>query len=177
MRTHSYTSNSLAVKGPARRTKIGAALLGLALLIPGFSQAAPCAVPVDQTSLQVRMLQTELMVAALTCNQRVDYNAFVTRFQPQLSAQGKQLQSFFKQKYGSSSAKSLNGFITRIANESSRRGMQKRGEFCRSAAGIYAASKKIDPKHLPNYAETLQFTSWHGISSCPTKVAVTSVTK
>ncbi|MFZ5836541.1 MAG: hypothetical protein ACOY2B_14330 [Pseudomonadota bacterium] len=150
--------------------------LSLALIAATPSSAAPCAAAVDRTSLNVRMLQTELMVAALTCNQRPEYNAFVTRFKPELSKQGKHLQSFFKQQHGSGSAKALNGFVTRIANESSRRGMQKRGEFCRNAASIYQASKAMEPAGLPHYAATLQLASLHGIPACPTKVAVSVVT-
>ena len=159
------------------RGRIFAAIItSIALVIPGLAQAAPCAKQADQTALQVRMLQTELMVAALTCNQRTDYNSFVTRFKPQLSAQGKHLQVFFKTQYGAASSKALNGFITRIANESSRRGMQKRGEFCRNAASIYQASKAMEPAGLPHYAATLQLASLHGIPACPTKVAASVVT-
>ncbi len=153
------------------RGKLAAAAVSLALLVPNIANAAPCAAPVDLPPIQVRMLQTELMVAALTCNQRTDYNSFVNRFQPQLSAQGKYLQSFFRQKYGSGSAKALNGFVTRIANESSRRGMVERGQFCRNAESIHGAAKKIDQAGLPAFAQTLQFASLHGISPCTTKVA------
>ncbi len=153
------------------RAKLAAAVIGLALVLPASANAAPCVAPEDLAPLQVRMLQTELMVAALTCNQRTDYNAFVTRFQPELSSHGKSLQSFFKQKYGSGSAKALNGFVTRIANESSRRGMLKRGLFCHNTAGIHANSKKIAPTGLPTFARTQQFATLHGITPCPVKVA------
>lgn len=154
------------------RGRIFAAIItSIALVIPGLAQAAPCAKQADQTALQVRMLQTELMVAALTCNQRTDYNSFVTRFKPQLSAQGKHLQVFFKTQYGAASSKALNGFITKIANESSRRGMMKRGAFCRNATRIHADSVKIKPASLTVLAETQPFAGLHGISACPTKVA------
>lgn len=156
------------------RSKVGAVLISLSFFAPTFANAAPCAAPADEASLRVRMMQTELMVAALTCNQRTDYNSFVTRFQPQLTMQGKHLQSFFKQKYGSGSSRALNGFVTRIANESSRRGMQKRGEFCRAAAAIHASTQKITPADLPAYAGSLQFSGWHGVSICPTKVAASN---
>jgi len=148
-----------------------AAVVGLALTLPTLANAAPCVAPNELAPLQVRMLQTELMVAALTCNQRTDYNSFITHFQPQLSSQGKSLQSFFKQKYGAGSAKALNGFVTRIANESSRRGMLKRGQFCHNAADIHTNSKKIAPTDLPAFAQTQQFTSLHGLTPCPTKIA------
>lgn len=159
------------------RTKLGAALVCVSLIAGTGAQAAPCATSVDTASLQVRMLQTELMVAALTCNQRTDYNAFVTRFQPELALQGKHLQAFFKQKHGSGAAKALNGFITRIANESSRRGMLKRGEFCRNAASIHAASKTMQPASLVSYAGTQPFANLHGVGACPTRVAAAGTGK
>ncbi len=159
------------------RTKLGAAIICLSLAVSAGAQASACAASVDRASLQVRMLQTELMVAALTCNQRTDYNAFVSRFQPELTLQGKHLQSFFKRQHGSGSARALNGFITRIANESSRRGMQKRGAFCHNAASIHTASKTIQPASLASYAGTQPFANLHGISACPTKVAASEISK
>lgn len=154
-----------------RRGKLAAAVIGFSLTFSSFANAAPCVATSELAPLQVRMLQTELMVAALTCNQRTDYNSFITRFQPQLSTQGKSLQSFFKQKYGSNSAKALNGFVTRIANESSRRGMLKRGQFCRDTATIHTNSKEVTPGGLPDFAKSQRFTSLHGITPCPVKVA------
>ena len=165
-----------AVGNFAGRIRLGGLALCLSLIAANPSIAAPCAIAADQASLNVRMLQTELMVAALTCNQRTDYNVFVTRFKPELSKQGQHLQSFFRQRHGSGSAKALNGFVTRIANESSRRGMQKRGEFCRNAASIHQASKAMDPVALPQYAATLKFAGLHGIPACPTKVAASDGT-
>ncbi|MSP42789.1 MAG: hypothetical protein EXR08_05405 [Alphaproteobacteria bacterium] len=145
--------------------------IALGLTFSSAAQAAACAAASEESTLQVRVLQTQLVVAALTCNQRADYNAFVTRFQPQLSAQGKLLKAFFERKYGGGSAKAMNGFVTRIANESSRRGMMKRGLFCHEAAVIHGASKSIGPAGLPAFAQSLRFTSLHGIIPCPTKVA------
>lgn len=165
-------SRNLAFTGQSSlRAKLAVTVIGLGLAFPAFANAAPCVANDELAPLQVRILQTELMVAALTCNQRTDYNSFVTRFQPQLSSHGKSLQSFFKQKYGSGSARALNGFVTRIANESSRRGMLKRGQFCHDTAAIHTNSKEIAPSGLPAFAKNQRFASLHGITPCPVKVA------
>lgn len=153
------------------RNGVAAVALSLALTLPNLAAAAVCAVPADENALQVRMLQNELMVAALTCNQRAAYNGFITRFKPELGAEGNQLQTFFKQKYGSGSNRELNGFITRIANESSRRGMQQRGAFCRQAESILSGSVNLQPAGLASYAKQFSFASNHGFAPCPTKVA------
>ena len=146
-------------------------LVCAALAAPTSALAAPCATSADQTALQVRMLQTELMVGALTCNQRTDYNQFVTRFQPQLTKQGKQLQAFFKNSHGARGTTELNDFVTRIANESARRGMVKRGAFCRGTDRIHANARSLAAAELPQFAGLQDFSGQHGILPCQTKVA------
>jgi hypothetical protein len=153
------------------RNGVAAAALSLALTVPNMAAAAVCVVPAQENALQVRMLQNELMVAALTCNQKAAYNGFVMRFKPQLSTEGKHLQSFFSQQYGSRSTKELNGFITRIANESSRRGMVQRGAFCRQAENIHSGSVNLNPAGLASYAKQFSFAGNHGFALCPTTVA------
>jgi len=140
----------------------------LSLAIPGTALAAPCAALPDQAALQVRMLQTELMVGALTCNQRAGYNAFVARHQPQLAKHGKQLQGFFTRAY---SKRELNNFITRIANQSAHRGMVQRGDFCRNTGRLHTAALSIEPAQLPVLASSQPFSDLHGITPCSTQVA------
>lgn len=166
-----FACGAAGVTRSAFRNGIAAGALSLALIVPNLAAAAVCAVPADENALQVRMLQNELMVAALTCNQRAAYNGFIMRFKPQLGAEGKHLQTFFKQKYGSGSTRALNGFITRIANESSHRGMKQRGAFCRQAESIHSGSVSLKPAGLAAYAKQFSFAGNHGFASCPTKVA------
>lgn len=155
----------------ARNSKAAAMAVCMSLAVSGAAQAAACATSADRTALQMRMLQTELMVAALTCNQRTEYNAFVTRFQPQLGAQGKHLQAYFKQQHGARATRVLNDFITRIANESARRGMVKRGAFCRNAERIYAGARGLKPAELPVLAGQQDFADRHGQKVCVTQIA------
>lgn len=140
--------------------------LGLALSVPNGAAAAPCAALPDRGALQVRMLQTELMVAALSCNQRDNYNAFVKRFQPELVSQGQRLQRFFKREYGAGATRSLNSFITRIANEASRRSMAQGGGYCQTAAALYQDAKATVPGGLGGFAQRQVFAGLHGFSPC-----------
>lgn len=173
-----YKEGGVAMRKPSRfRMLRQTGLICLALAVPGTAFAAPCAARADQTALQVRMLQTELMVGALTCNQRTDYNAFVNRFQPQLASQGKHLQAFFKQGHGAKATRELNDFVTRIANESARRGMVKRGAFCRGTDRIHADAKTLAAAELPRFASQQEFSQMHGITPCLTKVAQKTATK
>src|SRR3546814_2674691 len=56
--------------------------------LPAAADAASCAKAAKPSagdlSLAVRKLQTRLMVAALTCGARDEYNSFVSRYQPEL---------------------------------------------------------------------------------------------
>ena len=89
-------------------------------------QAAPCAgtgaarPSQADISIEVRRLQTNLMVAALTCNARADYNAFV---------------------FGKAGDSKLNAFITRLANEASTRSNADRDGFCADAASTFQQAK------------------------------------
>src|SRR5690349_5451346 len=57
--------------------------------------AVPCANRTELEAIQIRHLQSRLMVAALSCNQQKAYNDFVTAFQPELTAHGTQLVAYF----------------------------------------------------------------------------------
>lgn len=84
----------------------------------------------ERASLELRLLQTELMVAALGCSSADRYNAFVTRYQPQLVDGGKTMQNLFKRVHGGQAFNRINSFVTQVANEVSLRMVQNTNQFC-----------------------------------------------
>src|SRR5882724_5487439 len=97
---------------PACRRLLATALTALvAFSTPAF--AASCVRTDEATAFSLRHLQSRLMVAALSCNQRDAYNTFVTRFQSELSDGGRNLISYFDRNGGKTA---LNSYITEIAN-------------------------------------------------------------
>ncbi len=91
-------------------------------------------------AIAFRHLQTELMVAALSCGReeyRSKYNTFVRRYRPALRRNGRTLRAIFKRNFGSSGKRRLDAYVTRLANEASVRSMQ-RSEFCA------VAGRKLD---------------------------------
>lgn len=124
----------------ARRT-IGRHVLGLGAAVTvlaglaGSAGAVVCADQRERESLTVRNLQTRLMVAALTCGARDDYNAFVLRFRPALADHGGTMKSYFNRAFGKRSPSALNAYITEIANEASALSIADRPAYC-------AASRK-----------------------------------
>ncbi len=105
-------SRASTVVAPACRRLIATALIALVALSTPV-HAATCVKSDQATAFSLRHLQSRLMVAALSCNQRDAYNAFVTRFQPELSDGGRALIAYFDRRGG---AKALNAYITELAN-------------------------------------------------------------
>ena len=93
----------------------------------------------ERASLELRLLQTELMVAALSCSAADRYNSFVTRFQPQLSDGGKTMQNLFKRVHGGQAFTRINSFVTQVANEASLRMVRDANQFCDETAAMFEA--------------------------------------
>ena len=122
-----------------------AALIGT-LVTPGTAaQAAPCTGAGKPTeadiSIEVRRLQTNLMVAALSCGARDDYNEFVVAHRSTLQKYGKTIRAEFRRRYGKSGASKLNQFVTRLANEASARSNADRENFCAEATASFQEAR------------------------------------
>jgi hypothetical protein len=97
--------------------------------------------PKEREAVSFRLLQTELMVAALSCGRedyRSQYNTFVLRFRPALRTNGRALRAIFKRTYGRRGKRRLDAYVTRLANEASVRSMQN-DAFCESAGRKFNA--------------------------------------
>ena len=141
------------------------ALVGNAVL-PATASAASCATQMEKIALNTRVLQTDLMVAALTCSQRSQYNNFVTKFKPVLIKNGKTLQAYFHRVYGGKSANELNVFITQIANDASTMSTRSLAtEFCASSAALFEKTAKMKEKELDDLTADERFNR-HGINTC-----------
>lgn len=142
------------------RRKVLSATLGLAIVITSTAPvAASCGSREESAAFHVRALQTELMVAALSCrgvgyDQR--YAQFVQKFGPTLGTHSKALQAYFKKRYGGQGTKQLDRYVTSIANDASHRSMVE-GAFCQSAAGLFDSTMKVERKDLGTYAASLPF--------------------
>ena len=115
-----------------------ATVLALSLLCDGSGVAAEaCARTREQTAVYTAELRAQLMVAALSCGSAGRYNAFVTRYQRELSAQGRALRLWFHRQHGNAGDDYLNKFVTRLANEHSQRSANARAPFCAQAAVLF----------------------------------------
>jgi len=127
-----------------------------------------CADQRARQALEVRVLQSELMVAALTCGERPSYNAFVTSFKPFLKSQGAQLRTFFVQQYGPSVGPTrLNRLLTRLANTASQNSVSVSTQtFCAQAKQLFAQALVAIPHGLSQLARLSPTANAHGVKSC-----------
>lgn len=111
-------------------------LLFTMLLLSSVSlQAMPCAKSHEMEAVRVRALQTELMFAALSCNGSSSYyNRFIKNYRQELQTQAKTLRAYFKRAFAADAENQMNRFITRLANESSTRSLNRGLEhYCEAA--------------------------------------------
>jgi hypothetical protein len=147
-----------------RSAAIGAGLLAMAA---NSAQAAQsCAKASDAAALRARMLQTELMVAALSCDQKDDYNSFVMHYRPQLKKSGTELKRYFDRSYGRHSSQELNSFITRLANEASKRSLSDIGKFCNDAKAAFATLKTMPSVQFTTFVAERSTADAHGMDVC-----------
>ncbi len=112
-------------------------LLAAGLFSAEVAAAAPCASPIDQGAFDTAALKSELMVVALTCDQRNQYNAFVQRFRPDLTREERALDSWFSRAYGRHSRQAHDDYITSLANSESEQGLQRGTLFCTEHAKLF----------------------------------------
>ena len=152
------------------RPKTVVALATAVSLIAGQASAM-CVNNSERQAMSMRVLQTELMVAALTCGQQGEYNTFVRKFEGELVDRGKALRAAFQRMYGGQGQPRLDGFITRLANEASQRSIASRADFCPRAAELYNVVLNTPPAGLAAVADGQPFSDAHGASECTTEVA------
>lgn len=104
------------------------------------------------TSYFVRQLQTDLMVASLSCNAKDQYNAFVTRFNEVLVANGKTLKETFKKRYGGTATSELNDYVTMLANLSSIDSLTAGAKYCVEQKQAFARVLAVSPGGLEGFA-------------------------
>ena len=157
--------------GRRRRASGMAALIlgaGLAIAAGGApAWAGPaCATPQDETTLNARVLQTELMVAALACGEQQRYNAFVNAFKSELSQQGQLLRAYFKRVHGASGENRMNAFVTKLANDAAQRTANGPDAYCGAAARLFSELLASPPRDFARVAAKPEISSRHGYLLC-----------
>jgi hypothetical protein len=135
---------------------------------PGPSWAGEwCARPDEESALFARALQTELMVGALACDRRSEYNAFVVRFRDELAARGRLLRTFFHRAHGRDFEVRLNAFVTQLANEASARSAEEGEGYCAGMTRLFSLALGAREGGLDGLVTERRRFLDHGIAACP----------
>lgn len=107
--------------------------------------ALPCADADEVEAHRVRALQTELMVAALSCGWQSDYNNFVRSFSPELKQNAAAFRAYYTRTHGAGGEAEMNRYVTKLANyyskKSARGGVQ---DFCEQAEDLRRSVRRAD---------------------------------
>jgi hypothetical protein len=126
--------------------------------LPVADAAARCLNAKERTAVRVRTLQTDLMVAALSCRAvpgrdfTGHYNAFVQRHGDRLISHSRVLQDYFSARYGANSRKQLDAFITAMANDASRRSMNS-PTFCDESVSLFQEVMRLEKRELETWSD------------------------
>jgi hypothetical protein len=126
-----------------RSVAVWAVALGVAVSPVAQARAADCYTPAETAAVHVRMLQSELMVAALACRDSnpelgmiSGYNDFVRRLSGPLVRNSKLLQAHFKKAYGAAGEHRFEAFETALANAASKSSMAS-STYCENASTLF----------------------------------------
>ncbi|MBP5859057.1 hypothetical protein KAJ83_18700 [Marivibrio halodurans] len=137
------------LRGTSRRWRAGIAALAMIGIGAGAAQAN-CLQGIESGTYakSVRTLQSDMMVAALSCNARALYNNFAVSYRPDLMKHGKALKSYFQAVHGGASTRELNAYVTELANDASIRHARTGSAFCEAAEGVFADLIGTENQHV-----------------------------
>jgi hypothetical protein len=116
---------------------------------------AACVSPRTQQALEVVGLKSTLMVSALACGDRAQYNQFMTRFQPHVFSQLHVLDGYFKQLHGKRGQTHEDDYMTSLANVQSTAGIHEGTDFCNDAQAVFGKVLALQTAdQLDHYVKT-----------------------
>jgi hypothetical protein len=117
------------------------ASIGLFALMaqPSFA-AGQCLREAEKVAFGVRVLQSELMIAALQCGQQAQYNRFMQLHQPEVSTAYDQIGAHFTRLFGTEGEEQRDSYITDLANAQAQDQIQQGPNFCTRISSTVNAS-------------------------------------
>lgn len=160
------------------RFKRAALLIAVAALAVGPAVAAKkkappaprCVKDKVLSAFQMRMLQTELVVGALSCKMTPRYNEFVTSYQKDLMTAHRALMAYFGRE------SRLEDYKSKTANEASQRSLANITEFCLYSSALYDKLLGPEKPKLVEFAAIEPAANRHGQEVCGTPSLVTAST-
>jgi hypothetical protein len=144
------------------------AVLVVSPAVAAKKKADPCIKDKVLASFQMRMLQTELVVGALSCKLTPRYNEFVTSYRDELMGAHRVLMRHFGREMR------LEDYKSKTANEASQRSLANITEFCLYTSALY--DKLLGPERpkLASFVGGEPVASRHGQNACGAPSLVTA---
>lgn len=153
-------------KSPLARSFLAG--VAAAMLLPSIASAAGCVQPAEKIAFDIRALQSQLMVAALSCGQQDDYNAFVRKYQNEVATAFRNVAGHFRRTAGSQHQRELDQYITQLANGQSQMSIARGSFFCREQAPLFqAAMTATSPAELAQVSVSRQVHQVLTTPECP----------
>ena len=112
-----------------------------------------CLSPDERAAFEVQALRSELVVLATGCSDDAQYNAFVRRYQPELQANERAIDAWFKRHYGRKAQFEHDKFVTEMVNDRSDIGSRLGSEFCPRNGMVFQEAMALhNAGELPAFA-------------------------
>jgi len=149
-------------------------LLAVGLLASNVA-AAQCVRSGDYPAFDITGLQNKLMVTALTCQAPEKYDAFVTRYRPELVTQNKALSSYFSRAHGRRARQHQDDYMTQLSNSQSSTGLGQGSLYCQYNLGVFDEVMALRSNaELPDFAAGKSVMQPISVSECgPTAAPAT----
>ena len=109
-----------------------------------------------QQAFNVIGLKSALMVGALTCDQRRQYDVFMTTFQPHILAEQHVMDGYFRRVGGRAGQNREDDFVTLLANNQSVNAQAQGSVFCLNTSAEFNAVLALrTPQELDNFASNM----------------------
>jgi len=121
----------------ARGAGLAGAIIALQMVSTAPAAAQEAATPAEAAAMRVRVVQTEMMVAALTCDLHAQYNTVIEVHGSELKSHAAVLKSMFRRLHGGAAQPRLDSYVTELANDASMRSIRARRSFCEAAGEMF----------------------------------------
>jgi hypothetical protein len=112
-----------------------------------------CLPPAEKEAIEIQALRSEMMVLATGCQDDSQYNSFMERYKPVLQANERDIDAWFKRKYGRRAQTEHDRFVTELANAQSSVGTRMGSDFCPHNSEIFQEVMSLDSSsELPAFA-------------------------
>jgi hypothetical protein len=129
-------------------------------------KAKVCANDKDMAALNTRVIQTELMVAALSCEETPRYNKFATSYQDVLVARGGDLRAFFTRTMGPRGITRMDALVTQLANDASKQSQMRADTYCQFAGDLFEKVLQTPPQSFSAVTAEDWVKARHGYAAC-----------